>query len=308
MTQSDYFNTGQNRIDDGTTAAEGDINSVIDAVGAGFELLPDVDELNYNTTQYGVDSGAANAYAITLPHTPTSLTDAGLIVWKPANTNTSASVTADIGVGGAVNVMLQDGTAPYIGDLAADYFLSMRYNSTTMMFEIESITPSIVAAVAAASSASAGSGLLISANDTLLGYLNGKAIAGNANSIVAKTSDDTFVATDFIGMVFTENNDGGAETLTFAFGVKTITNTGASGAVNITLPAGVSGYEMEFEVTAAQYLKVTAVGSEVFTFKGADTAAAGYIRSNTVGTRWKIKFNGVKWTITNITGVLLYDQ
>lgn len=88
----------------------------------------------------------------------------------------------------------------------------------------------------------------------------------------------------------------------------TITNTGAGAAIALTLPAGASGYSCEFEVTAAQYLKVTAAGTETFGFYSSVGAAGGYIRSNVIGTRWRITWSGGRWTIHDLTGTLNYDE
>ena len=88
----------------------------------------------------------------------------------------------------------------------------------------------------------------------------------------------------------------------------THTNTGAAAEVNFTLPAGVEGYTAAFAVTAAQYLRVTADGTETFRYLGSTSAAGGYIRSNVAGTGWTLKFLSGEWVISGLTGMLQYDE
>jgi len=160
---------------------------------------------------------------------------------------------------------------------------------------------------------SAASGVLISSNDIAVGYLNGKLAAGD-------------------GISLTEGSDGGNETLTIASikeygneidktinyvilaadlprsGDTLITNRGAGGAINFTLPAGFTGARLIAEVVAAQYLKITAAGTEVISFLGTDTSAGGYIRSDVPGNSVSLYWNGARWVINNITGLWSYDQ
>jgi len=152
----------------------------------------------------------------------------------------------------------------------------------------------------------AGSGVLISSNDTTIGYVNGKLVAGS-------------------GMKFTENNDAGDETLTIEsgplsaktadatltaaelLGATIFTNTGASGAVNLTLPAGSSGHRFMGIVTVAQYLRFTADGTEKFRYRANQSAAGGYIRTNVVGNIISGYWTGSEWGLS-LVGAILYDE
>jgi len=107
-------------------------------------------------------------------------------------------------------------------------------------------------------------------------------------SVSAKTSAYPVTATDLIGN-------------------KTFTNTAAVAEVNFTLPAGAAG-RLSFIVTAAQYLKITANGTEKFRYYDAQSAAGGYIRSNVVGTSFNIEWSGTEWIVSNLVGFLLYDE
>ena len=86
-----------------------------------------------------------------------------------------------------------------------------------------------------------------------------------------------------------------------------ILNTGATGALNLSLPAGANNYQLMCYVAAAQYLRCTANGSEKFRYLSQQSAGGGYIRSNVVGTFWIIRWLNGEWVIKHLTGTLKYD-
>jgi hypothetical protein len=106
---------------------------------------------------------------------------------------------------------------------------------------------------------------------------------------VAKTADYTVLTTDLLGGTV-------------------LTNSGATGEVIMSLPAGAAGYEFEFEVVAAQYLRIKADGTETISFDGSTTAAGGYIRTNVPTRRCRGKWNGTKYVITEIVGYWRTDS
>ena len=66
-------------------------------------------------------------------------------------------------------------------------------------------------------------------------------------------------------------------------GLKTLTNNGAGGEVILTWPALITGKAVKFYVNDAQYLQIKAPTGKTIRIGAVTTAAAGYIRSNTVG-------------------------
>ena len=114
-------------------------------------------------------------------------------------------------------------------------------------------------------------------------------VGAAAHQLSAKTADYTVLATELTG-------------------VYTFTNKGAAGAVEFTLPAGAANYKVAFYVAAAQYLKVTANGSEKFRYQGTQGAAGGYVRSNVVGTYFVLTWSGDDWVIHCLEGELKYDE
>lgn len=91
-------------------------------------------------------------------------------------------------------------------------------------------------------------------------------------------------------------------------GFNLFTNTGADAETEYLLTAGADGLSGEFEVTVAQYLKVTMAGTETCGYGASVGAAGGYVRSNVIGTRWKMTWNGTRWSISNLVGVLNADE
>lgn len=113
--------------------------------------------------------------------------------------------------------------------------------------------------------------------------------AGNVSwTYSAKTSDYTIVAA------------------TDTYGTQVFTNSGASGTVNFSLPAGANAMRVAFNVVAAQTLKVTANGSETIRFLGGQTAGGGYVQSAVVGAFWVMEWNGSEWVICYAVGNLTH--
>lgn len=79
--------------------------------------------------EYGIDSGVADAYEVSLgPLTPTYV--AGFqVLFKPANANTGAS-TLNVDLGGVKTITRIDGTALKFGDLAAGMIAHCVYDGT----------------------------------------------------------------------------------------------------------------------------------------------------------------------------------
>ena len=174
--------------------------------------------------------------------------------------------------------------------------------------DIATNTANIAINTASIAAIAAGSGIIVSLNDTTVGVLNGKIIAGE-------------------NVFLTENNDGGNETLSINSkttivaktedytlqtndlnGLKTFTNEGASGDINFDLLACFTNAEIAFYVAAAHYLKVTANGTEKFRFGSVQSAAGGYLRSNVIGTYFKLKCMGGEWVIAEIREDVNYDK
>lgn len=143
---SDFFDASGNRISDGLTARAADVNTLRDEVGAGFDLLPSEDDLKKGTTNYAVDSGAADAYVVTLDYPPAAYTDGMLLVFKATNANTGAS-TVNVNALGVKALKQQNGDDVVAGDIVANKLHSFRYNATSGTFEFQERSRSVSASV-----------------------------------------------------------------------------------------------------------------------------------------------------------------
>ena len=193
-----YFDYTTDRIEDGSIARAATINVIFDEISAAFDKLPSETVLKLGTVNYGIDTGAADAYVVTLPYVPAGYTDGMQVLFKADNANTGAA-TINVNSLGIKDLMSQSGAALSSGDIAANKMVLCVYNGVSGDFEIISVIgdAAIRAALAIVSALLAASGVKVSANDTVIGVLNGKLVAGT-------------------GISFTENNDGGDETFTIA--------------------------------------------------------------------------------------------
>jgi hypothetical protein len=111
--------TGQDAIDDGTTTTlEADIFAAILKAG------------------YVADTGAVNAYAITLAPAPLAYYDGMIVGFSTANANTSTTPTLNVNGLGAISIKQVGGAAPVVGQVAAGAYCQAVYRSAGPRFEL----------------------------------------------------------------------------------------------------------------------------------------------------------------------------
>ncbi len=128
---NDYYNA-TTTITRQTKARSPAVNTIFAAIAAGFDLLPGKDELNQDRVAYYVDSGAADAYVITMSPALTSYTTGLKIRVKIATTNTGAS-TINVNALGARSIKRFDGTDVEATDLTADDIHDLIYDGTNFL-------------------------------------------------------------------------------------------------------------------------------------------------------------------------------
>ena len=148
-----FFNH-TNTVTDHTLARGSDINNIADSVEAGFDKLPTEAELKANTDYAPSDTGAADAYVVSLTYAPSAYAAGMKVMFKPANTSTGAS-TINVNSLGAVAIKQYDGTAIEAGDITAGRMVELRHDGTN--FVLNAPTDAAANATAAAASASAAS-------------------------------------------------------------------------------------------------------------------------------------------------------
>lgn len=134
---NDYFNNTTTTLRAGNRALASKVESKFDEVVAGFNKFPGESELKGAIT-YGTDSGAADAYVVTMPYTPTSYSDGMLVIFKAGNTNTGAS-TVNVDSLGVKSVVRFRGETLVAGDITASDIVSLRYSTTTGNFHLSSV-------------------------------------------------------------------------------------------------------------------------------------------------------------------------
>ena len=122
-----FFEHTINVIAKGIRALSAQVNNIATEIEQGFDKLPTETELKLGLVRYAVDTGAANAYVVSLPYTPT-LTDGLNFLWKATNANTGAS-TININGLGAKSLILASGQELVDGDILNNQQLWCSYNS-----------------------------------------------------------------------------------------------------------------------------------------------------------------------------------
>ncbi len=99
------------------------------------------------------------------------------------------------------------------------------------------------------------------------------------------------------------------DTLTVAESGKCCTNSGASGAIELTLPSAATGFTFSFVVDVAQYLRINFAAGDNGRYKDTTSATAGYFRSNTQGDFIQIKaIDATTWQVTSLDGTWSVDE
>jgi hypothetical protein len=133
---NDYFESSTYQITPGTRAKASDLNTAYDALETGLDKLPSETNMKRGLINYAVDTGAVDAYVVTLTYAPTVYTDGMEVVFKASASNTGAC-TINVNSLGAKSITRQDGSTPVAGDIGADKIVQIRYNSTSGNYEIQ---------------------------------------------------------------------------------------------------------------------------------------------------------------------------
>jgi hypothetical protein len=156
--------------------------------------------LKQGLTSYGIDSGAANAYVVTMPFTQTAYTDGLEVSFKASATNTGAS-TVNVDGLGAKAIVRRDGTALSASDILVGKIIAVRYNSTSDSFEFQDVvtgdmtTITTVAGIASEVVTVAGIAsdvVAVDANATNINTVAG--ISSNVTTVAGISADVTTVA------------------------------------------------------------------------------------------------------------------
>lgn len=231
------------------------INNLDAATAAAFALLPDETKLKLGTVQHAVDSGAADAYVVTLTHAPAAYTDGMRISMRPANTNTGAS-TINVNSLGVKSIRRVDSTATPAGSIMVGVPVDMVYSSATGYFHIVGA----LGATGYTGTLPVGSG-----GTGQSSYTNGQLLIGNTTG---NTLDKATLT------------EGANVTITNGAGAITIAAAGSVSTVSVASANGFAGTVANATSTPAITLTTTATGL----LKGNGTAIAAAVSGTDIKT------------------------
>ena len=179
---TDYFTYGDSLIAH-TTARSADVAAEFQAVETGLAKLPSEAELKQGKTNYAADTGAADAYVVALPYTPTI--EAGLLAsFKAANASTGPS-TLNLNATGAITIKQQDGTDLVADDIATGAIVDVRHNGTVFIMTSQHGGAQAAGAASATAAAASASAASTSETNAATSETNAAASAASAAAEVA---------------------------------------------------------------------------------------------------------------------------
>lgn len=127
---NEYFDNTQNRIANGTTARAPDVNNVIDATAAAFDLLPDPQSIWGDRETVGLCGGTANAILLTIGgQTPIPYQDGQGAIFQKLNGNNTGACTLAIDAGSPKPLVNFNEEELVAGDLVNRRWYHVRYDA-----------------------------------------------------------------------------------------------------------------------------------------------------------------------------------
>ena len=117
-----------------TKARASAMNALSTLIEAAFDKMPTEIELKQDRVTYVADTGAADAYVVTLPYAPPAYVAGLRFVMKAATLNTGAS-TINVNALGAKTIKRFDGSALVAGDILANAIVNMIYDGTSFCLQ-----------------------------------------------------------------------------------------------------------------------------------------------------------------------------
>jgi hypothetical protein len=185
---NDYFNHSNPQARNTLARAE-TVNATNDEIVAGFDKLPAELALKQDRVTYATDTGAANAYVVTLTHAPASYVAGLRVSMKVANANTGAS-TVNVNGLGVKSIKRFNGAALAANDLMVGAVVDLRYDGANFILASQhgaSETNAAASATAAAASTAAAADSASAAASSATAA-SGSATAASASQAAAATS------------------------------------------------------------------------------------------------------------------------
>lgn len=161
-------------------------------ISAGFNLLPVPAAVVGGYANYSADTGAANAFVVTIGAAVAAYVDGLTILFKAANANTGAA-TVNVNALGVKTITRSDGSALQANDILAGQIMTASYSTTSGQFQLNA-TGSAASALAAANSASAAS---TSASGAATSATNAAGSATNAATSATNAATSATAAANY---------------------------------------------------------------------------------------------------------------
>ncbi|MDH3638904.1 MAG: hypothetical protein OES09_10655 [Gammaproteobacteria bacterium] len=136
---NDFFTHLANIVPDNVRALAAHVNNVADEIESGFNKLPTHLQFRIGTANFGVDTGAANAFVVTV-QSQQALTNGALVEFQATNAVTGAC-TINVNALGVKSLVFIDGAALTSGAIALNMMVSARYDSTNDYYVLMSPSP-----------------------------------------------------------------------------------------------------------------------------------------------------------------------
>jgi len=166
------------------------VNTQLSAIETAFDKVPPQLELEQARATYALDTGAADAYVVALPHTLAAYTTGLHIRVKIANSNTGPA-TINVDGLGAVAIKRLDGSALIANDLPAGAIVGMDYDGTQFLTSGDSAAASATAAASSATAAASSATAAASSATTAAAAVASVALAPVALNYIRGNSGAT---------------------------------------------------------------------------------------------------------------------
>jgi hypothetical protein len=174
---NDYF-TYSSTVSEHTRASASDVDALGQAVETGLDKLPDEAVINEDRIGFGTDSGAADAYVVTLPQTVAYT--AGLRVRFVAGAANTGASTVNVNSLGVKAIKQANGDALISGDIALDQVVDLTYDGTNFKFVGATNSAVTAAATSATNAATSETNAASSASSASTSATNASTSATNA--------------------------------------------------------------------------------------------------------------------------------
>lgn len=239
---NEFYTYGDTLIG-GTTANAEDVAAEFNAIVSGLDKLPTEAQLKSGQLNYAVDTGAANAYVVTMPQPPLSLYDGYTIQFKAANANTTSS-TINVNGLGAKSLVNTDGSVLQSGDVVAGAMITAVYDGTK--FQITSVMQGAVnTAVNAKNAAVTAQGLAEDAQGLAEDARDAAIVAQGLAEDAADTLNIPPVAGESGKWLYTDGVNKSWETLTTYADLLSEATLSSDTVVDFVFPGGYSQYIIE---------------------------------------------------------------